>query len=112
MSQMICYEVGFLGTGGGGETGLSYGQSWGKGDEESKSVTLGSSSGVSIELDPGQGVVAELSASRGMMKVRVRYKAHLIGSTAVNYNPTFKGHHFFALDIGRVMSAAGNSNSV
>ena len=112
MSQMIKYEVGFLGTGGGGETSASYSESWGENSQESKSVTLGSSSGVSITLDPGQSVVAELSASRGVMKIRIRYKAYLIGDTAVNYNPTYKGHHFFALNIGGVMSAGGNSNSV
>jgi hypothetical protein len=41
------------------------------------------------------------------MKVRIVYKAYLIGSTAINYNPTFKDHHFWALDIGSVMGAAG-----
>ena len=112
VSQTIKYEVGFLGTGGGGETSLSYSQSWGKGGAESKRVTLGSSSGISIKLDPGQSVTAKLSASSGVMKVRVRYKAHLIGTTAVNYNPTYKDHHFWAFDIGGVMSAAGVPNSV
>jgi hypothetical protein len=33
----------------------------------------------------------------------------LIGVTAVN-NPTFKDHHFLALDIGQVMAASGISN--
>ena len=76
VGQTISYEVRFLGTGGGGETSFSYSRSWGEGGEESKSVTLGSSSSVSTTLDPGQSVIAELSASRGVMKVRVRYKAY------------------------------------
>ena len=46
------------------------------------------------------------------MKVRVRYNAYLIGSTAINYNPTYKDHHFWSLGIGGVMSAGGVSNSV
>ena len=105
LGQTIKYEFGFLGIGGGGESSWSYSKSWGKGGQESKSVTLGSSSGVSTTLLSGQGVVVKLSASRGTMKIRVRYRTHLIGSTAVNYNPTYKGHHFYALGIRNVMSA-------
>jgi hypothetical protein len=112
VQQMIKYEIGFLGTGGGGETTLSYEQSWGIGGQESKSVTIGSTSGVNVDLDPGESVVVELSASRGVMKVRIRYNAYLIGSTAINYNPTYKDHHFWSLVIGSVMSAGGISNSV
>ena len=48
VNQKIKYEVGFLGTGGGGETDLSYSQSWGEGGERSKTVTIESSAGVSV----------------------------------------------------------------
>jgi hypothetical protein len=44
------------------------------------------------------------------MKVRIVYKAYLTGSTAVNYNPTYKDHHFWGLNIGSVMSAANLPN--
>lgn len=112
IGQKFSYGVKFLGAGAEGETSMSYSQSWGVGGQESKSVTVGSSAGVSVELDPGEAVVAELSASRGVMKVRIRYNAYLIGSTAVNYNPTYKGHHFWCLGISGVMSKGGISNSV
>ncbi|WP_405205904.1 hypothetical protein [Aquimarina sp. LLG6339-5] len=112
IGQKFSYGVKFLGAGAEGETSLSYSQSWGIGGQESKSITVGSTSGVSVELDPGESVVAELSASRGVMKVRIRYNAYLIGNTAVNYNPTYKKHHFWSLGIGGVMSKAGVSNSV
>jgi len=46
------------------------------------------------------------------MKVRITYKAHLIGSTAINYNPTYKGHHFWSLDLPSVMNSAGINNSL
>ena len=62
---------------------------------------------MSVALDPGQSVTAELTASRGTLKARIVYKAYLIGSTAINYNPTFKGHHFWGLDLNAVMAAAG-----
>lgn len=99
IGQKLEYNIGFAGA----ETSLSYSQSWGIGGEKSKNVTLGASSGASIELKPDQAVEAVLSASHGVMKVRIRYKAKLIGSTAINYNPTFKGHHFWCLPIGGVI---------
>jgi hypothetical protein len=112
VGQKITYNVGFLGTGGGGETSMTYNHTWGQGGSESKSVTVGSSSGVSVELDPGESIEAQLTASRGVMKVRITYKAYLTGNTAINYNPTFKDHHFWALDIGGVMQAGGINNSI
>ena len=112
IGQKFEYGVSFLGTGAKGETSMSYSQSWGVGGGESKSVTVGSTAGVSVELDPGEAVVAELSASRGVMKVRIRYNAYLIGNTAINYNPTYKGHHFWSLGISGVMSSGGIFNSV
>ena len=112
ISQSFTYGVSFLGTGGEGETSLSYSQSWGVGGEKSTSFTVGSTSGLTVELEPGEGVLAQLYATRGVMKVRIKYKAYLIGRTAVNYNPKYKGHHFWSFRIGSVMSAADISNSV
>jgi hypothetical protein len=107
VGQTISYGVSFLGAGGGGETSMNYSHSWGQGGSESKSIMVGTDSGVSVELEPGESVEAVLTASRGVMKVRIVYKAYLTGSTAVNYNPTYKDHHFWGLNIGSVMSAAG-----
>ncbi|MFD1603653.1 hypothetical protein ACFSJW_10940 [Flavobacterium artemisiae] len=112
VGQKISYNIGFLGVGVKGETSLSYERTWGEGGSVSKSVTIGTSSGVSVSLDPGESILAELSASRGVMKVRLVYNAYLTGVSAVNYNPTFKGHHFFALDIGGLLQAGGITNSI
>lgn len=112
IGEKISYGLEFLGSGVKGETSLSYSQSWGIGGQESKSVTVGSSAGVTVQLEPGEAVVAELSASRGVMKVRITYNAYLIGSTAVNYNPTYRNHHFWSLGIAGVMQKAGIPNSV
>ncbi|HEU0129577.1 MAG TPA: hypothetical protein VFQ85_01120 [Mycobacteriales bacterium] len=111
VSQKVSYKIGFLGTGAGGETSLAYQHTWGEGGSESETVTVGSASGVSVSLAPGQAVEAVLSASRGTMHVQLVYSAYLIGDTAVNYNPTFKDHHFWALDIGGVMGAGGIPNA-
>ncbi|WP_157580917.1 hypothetical protein [Segetibacter koreensis] len=56
-------------------------------------------------------VESVLSASRGVMQVRITYQAYLRGYTAVNYGDPYQEHHFWALPIGPVMSAAGISNS-
>jgi hypothetical protein len=109
VEQKFKYNVSFLGAGGGGETTMSYSHSWGQGGSESKSITVGSDAGVSVELAPGESVEAQLTASRGVMKVRIVYKAYLTGLTAINYNPKFKDHHFWALDINGVMGAGGLS---
>lgn len=111
VGEEIKYEVGFLGTGGGGKTSLSYSHTWGQSKTESIGITVGSTSGLSVPLNPGQSVNAQLTASRGRMKVRVVYRAYLIGATAVNYNPTYSDHHFWCLDIGSVMSAGGIPNT-
>jgi hypothetical protein len=110
VGQKISYKVSFLGSGGGGETSLSYSHTWGESKTETLTITVGTTSGVSVTLDPGQSVTAQLTASRGVMKVRMVYKAYLIGDTAVNYNPTYRDHHFWALDIGGVMGAGGIAN--
>lgn len=111
IGQKFEYGVEFLGVGGKADTRLSYSQSWGIGGEKSKSVTVGSTAGLEVELEPGESVVAELSASRGVMKVQFQYNAYIIGDTAVNFNPRRRGHHFWAFDIGAVMSSAGIPNS-
>lgn len=111
VGQKFSYKVTFLGAGGGGETSLTYSHTWSETKTESQAITVGTSSGVSVPLDPGQAVNAVLTASRGVMKVRLTYRAYLIGNTAINYNPTYKDHHFWCLGIGSVMAAAGISNS-
>jgi hypothetical protein len=111
VGQKFTYKVSFLGAGTGGETSLTYAHSWGETTTESKAITVGSTSGVSVSLDPGQAVNAVLTASRGVMKVRIVYRAYLIGDVAVNYNPTWRDHHFWGLDIGAVMDAGNIANN-
>lgn len=111
VKQMIKYECGFLGSGGGGETSISYSHSWGEGGSESKEVTVGSTSGVTVELDPKESIEAVLTANRGVMKVRIVYIAVLSGAIALNYNPRYKEHHFHQLNVDSVMRTSGIPNS-
>ena len=82
-------EVGFLGT-GGGETDLSISQSWGVGGSSSKSQSFGSTSGVTVTLKPHQNVKSVLSATRGVMKIRIQSK-HLFASLPQHINSLAKG---------------------
>lgn len=106
VSQSFSYEVGFLGTGAEGETVMSYSYAWGEGGSNSESVTVGTESGISVELDPNESVKATLSANKGKMKIQIVYMAYLYGDVAVNYNPTYKGHHFYNFTIGSIMRNA------
>ncbi|WP_042859453.1 ETX/MTX2 family pore-forming toxin [Dickeya sp. NCPPB 3274] len=112
VGQKVKYGISFLGTGGGGESSISYEQSWGIGGEQSTTITLGTESGLQVTLQPGQAVTAELVASRGSMKVQVDYQASLSGISAVNYNPTYKDHHFWGLPITQIMRSSNISNSI
>lgn len=94
-----------------GKTSFSYTSKWGSSVTKTEAVTVGSESGVQITLEPNQSVTAELYATRGSMKIQVDYEATLSGNTAVNYGSTYKGHHFWSLDINAVLSAGGLSRS-
>ncbi|MGW0394397.1 hypothetical protein ACWDYJ_26620 [Streptomyces sp. NPDC003042] len=107
--QKISYEIGFLGSGGGGETSISYTHEWGESKTETQTVTLGSESGVKVWLEPGQAVVAKLVATRGTMNVRVTYAATVEGQTAVHFHPQHNGHYFWGPYINPILSA-GNLN--
>ena len=107
VSQSVSYGISFLGSGAEGETTFSFSQSWEQGGSNSETVTLGSSSGVEVTLQPGQSVTAELSAGKGSLQVQIVYQVTLIGDTAINYGDPYQGHHFWALDVNAVM-AYGN----
>jgi len=110
--QKITYQVGVLGTSGGGETTMSYSDMWGTTESLSEQVTFGSSSSVTVTLDPGQSVIATLSASKGLMNIRVSYNASLDGYTAVNYSKAYEGHHFYGIWLPSVMAYSSISNKV
>lgn len=106
IGQTISYGVEFSGVNIGGETSISYSSEFGTGGSESKEVSVSATSGVSFELDPGKSATVNLSASRGTLKIQIIYEVSLTGDTAVNYNPTYEKHHFWALPINSVMNAA------
>jgi len=110
-AQKVSYEFEFPGGKVGGETSFSLDHTVGHSETVSRSFTIGVKSGVTVPLAPHQSVVANLTANIGTMKARVVYKANLQNVCAVNYGDKYKGHHFYALDIGGVMNAGGLNNN-
>lgn len=69
----------------GGKT-YSYTSSFGESFEKTETVTIGSTSGVEMELNPGQACSAVLTANRGYINIKVTYIAHLNGAVIVYSN--------------------------
>ncbi len=91
---------------------MSYSHAWGEGGVKKKAVKFKATAGVSVDLEPNESAKVELTASRGVMKVKIVYRAKLEGSVAVNYSKSYKGHHFWCYDISEVMRAADINNSL
>uniref|UniRef100_A0A2A4JYN7 Uncharacterized protein n=1 Tax=Heliothis virescens TaxID=7102 RepID=A0A2A4JYN7_HELVI len=85
---------------------FSYVSKFGENVLNSRSVFIGSETGLVVTLEPEQAVHVELVATKGTMKAKLDYKTVLSGSLAVNYDPRYKDHHFWSLDINKVMEAA------
>jgi len=92
-------------TGIGGGFSMSVSNADQQGGSDTHSSTLSAGSTVQITLNPGEKAFAHLTASIGTVNVRVTYRLKPQGKVAVNYNPTFKGHHFWGLPVGNVMAA-------
>ncbi|CAH2987306.1 unnamed protein product [Chilo suppressalis] len=96
----------------GGSASMSFGSSWGHDRTNSKSVTVGASSAIEVELAPGQAAIATLQAIRATVEVEVDYTATLHGAVACNYPDKHNDHHFWSYDINEVMGAAGMNKNI
>ncbi|KAF9794855.1 hypothetical protein SFRURICE_015134 [Spodoptera frugiperda] len=107
VGQEITYSVNFGVGSAGGTTKFSYAAKWGNDTTREKSATLGSSTSVEVELNPGQAVIASLTATQGTLDVEVEYEARLQGVVFANYRNKYKDHYFWAFPITSVQSAGG-----
>lgn len=112
VGQEISYGIDVLFGSIGGSTSLSYTSSWGEETSKTRTVVIGSNSGVEVELDPGQAVKATLFATRGTMEVQIDYTASLYGDLTCNYPDTYRGHHFWRYDLNAVQNAGGLRKTV
>ncbi|CAH0718415.1 unnamed protein product, partial [Brenthis ino] len=105
ISQEIEYDLNIIIAKIAGTTSFSYTSSWGKSDEKSEAVTLGATSGMETELQPGQAATAILSANRYSLDIEIVYALSLQGNVAVNFRKKHKGHHFYGPTIESVLKS-------
>lgn len=101
VTQSINYGIKFI----GGDTSVSFTTDFQTGGSRSVSTSMGQSSGVMVDLDPGESVVAKLTASRGQMAVEVVYDAYLSGVIAAYYDSVYKWKHWWPVDITGALEA-------
>lgn len=89
---------------GSKEAILKYEQPWNTPQRNTQVITLGQSTGLNIELKPGQTVVIELVATRGVSKMYYDYSALLNGVAALNYNPTHNSRDFYGVNVPQLIS--------
>lgn len=120
ITQTISYELSFMGAGAEGETSFSVSQEFGEGGSQSNSVTLGQSTGLSVFLEPGESVVAELTGSQGTMIIDVVYQVTLTGGLFGTFDspyawpnppPNCGGSHYIWMlgDVNSMLYGAGAS---
>ncbi|CAH2221628.1 jg17235 [Pararge aegeria aegeria] len=107
ISQEIEYDLNVIFAKVSGTTSFSYTSSWGKSEEKSESVTIGTNTGVEIELNPHQSATAVLSANRCSLEILVEYIVTLRGNVAINFKKKHEGHHFYGPSINSVMKSGG-----
>lgn len=109
VSQAVKYGVSFLGTGAEGTTTGSYQHTWGETDQNTTTITIGSSSGLSVVLKPGEKVTARLSASRSKLVAEVTYDVTLDGfvcATSFQIPPNW----WMFNGVGSYLDAANDGN--
>lgn len=107
VSQNIFYSIEFKSGEVGSAMSFSYAYPWGQNTTKSESYKVGYSNPVILNMEPGQSVVATLTASNCTMEVEMEYRATLDGFVACNYPGRHQGHHFWGYDIDGVLFAAG-----
>lgn len=95
-----------------GKTSFAYTSKYGQDYKKSRTVKVGATSSMNLLLQAGQAAMATLEATRGTMTVEIEYEANLSGVVAVNYDETYKGHKFWALDVRGVMEKGNLSNKM
>ncbi len=101
VTQSVSYGIELI----GGDTSISFQTDFQKGGSQSRTVSMGQSSGVMVDLEPGEAVTATLTAAKGTMRVRVRFEAYLTGVVAAYYKGSFKYKHVWPVNIAGALQA-------
>ena len=105
-AEKVKYNIGSLGSWGGGEPSISYSSSWGQDDSKSEEVIIGTISPVSLTSPPRSNIYAEIFDIQTIMKVRVRYTASIKSGSGVvlYYKKGYQGHKIWRSPLQKVMA--------
>ena len=107
VGQSVKYGFTIFGSGIEATTSFSYARNWGEGGSKSVSTTVGTADTISVTVPAYQMRRATLSATKGTMRIRVKYRARLSGCSATNYDPKHNGHHFYCYNVTSLLANAG-----
>ncbi|XP_061717267.1 spherulin-2A-like [Cydia pomonella] len=65
-----------------------------------------------ITLEPPQSAVYVLNATKVNIDVIVDYESSIIGDVATNFNPRYKGHHFWVYNIRELIGSVGSMSYI
>ncbi|XP_075987910.1 U-megalopygitoxin(8)-Mc8-like [Anticarsia gemmatalis] len=99
VGQEIEYSVSVGAGNVGGKTSMSYAANWGNDTMKGNTITLGATSNVEVNVPPGKGVLATLTATRGTMEIEIDYEATVRGDVFCNYHRGYKNHHWWAYPV-------------
>ena len=106
VTQTVEYKVGGDAVGGsvGGSTSLSFTGGYGESTGNTHSVELGSKGSGSVELEPGEEVIVELTATRGQIEAQVDYLQTLTGGVFYHYGKRVDGHYLWYAPLSKLYS--------
>lgn len=111
INEDISYELDIQSSKRNGKA-LAYTSKYGQNYKKSRSVKVGPTSPMNLLLKAGQAAIATLEATQGTVTVEIEYEANLSGTVAVNYDETYKGHNYWALDVREVMEKGNLMNKM
>ena len=114
VEEEVKYDIGSLGSWGGGEPTLSYTSAWGEDDSKSEEVIIGTISPVTVSSPPNSKIFADTFGIQTIMKVRIRYTASLKSGSGVvmYYKKGYQGHQVWRSPLQQVMAVSGIPNSL
>lgn len=112
INEDISYAFDIQSSKGKGKTSFAYTSKYGQNYMKSRTVKVGATSSMNLLLQAGQAAMATLEATRGTIILEIEYEANLSGAVAVNYDETYKGHNFWALDVRGVMEKGNLANKM
>ncbi|CAB3232681.1 unnamed protein product [Arctia plantaginis] len=78
----------------GGKISLSHTSKWGNDTTKERKITIGTKS--SVEVPPGDVVLATLVATQVTMEIEVEYEVTVAGHVFCNYQNGYRGHQWWA----------------